>query len=51
MMGQAAATAAAQAIATGQPANDLDTAQLVQMLRAAGANLPQQELARAMTRS
>jgi hypothetical protein len=51
MMGQAAGTAAAQAIATGQPANDLDTRALVETLRAAGANLPQKELSREMTRA
>jgi hypothetical protein len=51
MMGQAVGTAAAQSIATGQPANDLDTGQLVETLRAAGANLPQAALARAMTRA
>jgi hypothetical protein len=51
MMGQAAGTAAHQAIATGQPGNDLDTRALVETLRAAGANLPQAELARAMTRA
>lgn len=50
MMGQAAGTAAAQSIATGQPANDLDTRQLVETLRGAGANLPQAELSREMTR-
>src|SRR3954464_7679676 len=50
MMGQAAGSAAAQSIATGQPASDLDTAQLVRTLREAGANLPQKELARSMTR-
>lgn len=50
MMGQAAGTAAAQHIATGQPACDLDTADLVQRLRAAGAYLPQQTLSRHMTR-
>jgi ribulose 1,5-bisphosphate synthetase/thiazole synthase len=51
MMGQAAGTAAAQSIATGQPANDLDTAALVEALRRNGAYLPQQQLARAMTRA
>lgn len=50
MMGQAAGTAAAQAIATGQPANDLDTRTLVETLRRAGANLPQKELSAQMTR-
>jgi hypothetical protein len=51
MMGQAAATAAVQAIATGQPACDLDTEQLVETLRAAGSYLPQTSLTRTMTRS
>jgi len=51
MMGQAAGTAAAQAIATGQPANDLDTACLVETLRQHGAYLPQKQLSRAMTRA
>ena len=51
MMGQAAGTAAAQSIATGQPANDLDTAALVEALRRNGAYLPQQQLAREMTRA
>jgi hypothetical protein len=50
MMGQAVGTAAAQAIATGQPANDLDTGALVETLRANGAYLPQGDLARGMTR-
>ncbi|MBC5784583.1 FAD-dependent oxidoreductase [Ramlibacter sp. USB13] len=50
MMGQAVGTAAAQAIATGQPANDLDTRALVETLRANGAYLPQRELVRSMTR-
>nr|WP_283254131.1 FAD-dependent oxidoreductase [Ramlibacter paludis] len=51
MMGQAVGTAAAQSIATGQPANDLDTRALVQTLRRNGAYLPQTELAREMTRA
>ena len=50
MMGQAAGTAAAQAIATGQPANDLDTSALVETLRRADAYLPQAALSRQMTR-
>lgn len=50
MMGQAAGTAAAQSIATGQPANDLGTRTLVETLRDKGAYLPQRELAREMTR-
>lgn len=51
MMGQAVGTAAAQSITTGQPANDLDTKALVETLRDHDAYLPQQELARAMTRA
>lgn len=50
MMGQAAGTAAAQAIATGQPACDLDTWALVETLRENGAYLPQAALSRGMTR-
>ncbi len=50
MMGQAAGTAAAQAIRTGQTACTLDTAQLVTTLREQGANLPQAELAKQMTK-
>jgi hypothetical protein len=50
MMGQAAGTAAVQAIKTGEPACDLDTAKLVTTLRANGAYLPQAELSRRMTR-
>ena len=50
MMGQAAGTAAAQSVATGQPACDLDTAALVETLRRAGAYLPQPTLSRTMTR-
>lgn len=51
MMGQAAGTAAVQSIRTGQPADDLDTALLVQTLRHAGANLPQPSLSKTMTRA
>jgi hypothetical protein len=51
MMGQAAGTAAVQSIATGQPACDLDTAQLVTRLRQGGAYLPQEALDKTMTRS
>jgi len=43
MMGQAAGTAAAQSVRTGQPACALDTAALVATLRANGAYLPQGE--------
>lgn len=50
MMGQAAGAAALQSIATGQPACDLDTRELVMRLREQGANLPQAELSRTMTR-
>ena len=51
MMGQAVGTAAVQSINTGQPACDLDTAELVATLRKAGAYLPQTKLSREMTRS
>ena len=51
MMGQAAGTAAAQSIRTGQPACDLDTAELVTTLRAHHANLPQTTLQKQMTRN
>ncbi len=51
MMGQAAGTAAVQSIRTGQRACDLDTAHLVETLRKNGANLPQPELSKTMTRS
>lgn len=51
MMGQAAGTAAVQSIRTGQPANDLNTEQLVLTLRKAGANLPQPSLTARMTRA
>jgi hypothetical protein len=51
MMGQAAATAAVQSIATGEPACDLDTERLVESLRAAGCYLPQPTLSKTMTRS
>ncbi|MFZ4776246.1 MAG: FAD-dependent oxidoreductase [Terrimicrobiaceae bacterium] len=51
MMGQAAGTAACQAIQTGQAANNIDTEQLVKTLRANGAFLPQEILSKTMTRS
>ncbi|HEX4750680.1 MAG TPA: FAD-dependent oxidoreductase [Bryobacteraceae bacterium] len=51
MLGQAAGTAAVQSVKTGQPAYDLDTAQLVSTLRKAGANLPQETLSKQMTRA
>jgi len=50
MMGQAAGTAAVQAVLTGQSANDLNTWQLVQTLRSNGAILPQIKLSDTMTR-
>ncbi|MDP9964425.1 hypothetical protein J2W37_002145 [Variovorax paradoxus] len=50
MMGQAVGTAAAQSVASGEPACDLDTQVLVEKLRAHGAYLPQKTLARTMTR-
>ncbi|MEM1059685.1 MAG: FAD-dependent oxidoreductase [Verrucomicrobiota bacterium] len=51
MLGEAAGAAAAQSIATGQPANDLDTEALVATLRTQGANLPQAQTGKTMTRS
>ena len=51
MMGQAAGMAAVQSIKTGQPANDLNTEDLVKTLRKAGANLPQTTGSSKMTRS
>lgn len=50
MMGQAAGTAAAQSVKTGQPANDLNTETLISTLRTEGANLPQKKLSQKMTR-
>jgi hypothetical protein len=50
MMGQAAGSAAVQSIEAGQPACEVDTAQLVETLRKAGAYLPQKELSPTMTR-
>jgi hypothetical protein len=50
IMGQAAGTAAAQSVQTGEPAGDLDTRRLVETLREEGAYLPQGELSRKMTR-
>ena len=44
LMGQAAGTAAAQAVRRHQSADALDTAELVTTLRASGAILPQKEL-------
>jgi hypothetical protein len=50
-MGQAAGTAAVQSMKTGQSACDLDTAQLVETLRANDAYLPQESLSAKMTRA
>jgi hypothetical protein len=50
MMGQAVGTAAVQSIRTGQPACDLETADLVETLRQAGAYLPQSKLSKTLTR-
>jgi FAD dependent oxidoreductase len=50
MMGQAAGTAAVQSNRTGQPACDLDTAELVNTLRKANAYLPQAQSTRMMSR-
>ena len=50
MMGQAVGTAAVQSIKTGQPANDLDTQQLITTLREWDAYLPQDSLSKKMTR-
>jgi hypothetical protein len=50
MMGQAAGTAAVQSLRTGQPANDLDTEQLILTLRKGGAYLPQTQTSKTMTR-
>ena len=50
MMGQAAGTAAVQAVRHGERACELDTRRLVETLRQQGAHLPQAELDRAMTR-
>jgi len=51
MMGQAVGTAAVQSIKTGEPANDLNTRQLVNSLREWGAYLPQEDLSKEMTRT
>ena len=50
MMGQAAGTAAVQALGSGERADALDTRRLVETLRAHGAHLPQGELHGSMTR-
>lgn len=49
-MGQAAGTAAVQAMLTGQAANNLDTEQLVSTLREAGVYLPQKQTSKQMTK-
>ena len=51
MMGQAAGTAAVQSLKTRQAADELDTEQLVNTLRVAGAYLPQTRTNKTMTRS
>ncbi|TVQ21337.1 MAG: FAD-dependent oxidoreductase [Spirochaetaceae bacterium] len=51
LLGQAAGTAAAQHVQTGEPACDLNTQTLVETLRARGANLPQSDLSETMTRA
>ncbi len=51
MLGQAAGAAAVQHLHTQQPACDLNTRTLIQTLRDANANCPQDELAESMTRS
>ena len=50
-MGQAAGTAAVQAVRTGQTADTLDTEQLVKTLRQQSVYLPQKDLRKTMTRS
>lgn len=50
MMGQAAGTAAAQAVRNGEMAYSLDTEKLVTVLRNSNAYLPQTDLSREMTR-
>ena len=50
MMGQAAATAAAQHIRSGEPACDLNTETLITSLREQGAILPQHDLSPSMTK-
>ncbi len=50
MMGEAAGAAAVQALRTGQTADQLDTATLVQQLRRQNAYLPQDTLTSEMTR-
>lgn len=50
MMGQAAGVAALQAVRRGCASTQVDTMELVETLRSQGANLPQKELTREMTR-
>ena len=50
MMGQAAGTAAVQAVRTRRPAGEIDTEALVATLRQAGAWLPQKGTVKRMTR-
>jgi hypothetical protein len=50
LMGQAAGTASVQSINTGQPANQINTKQLIKTLRSEGAILPQKNLSDTMTR-
>jgi len=51
MMGQAAATAAVQAIRDGKDAANINTRKLIETLRANGAFLPQEELSDTMTKA
>ncbi|TVQ98040.1 MAG: FAD-dependent oxidoreductase [Spirochaetaceae bacterium] len=50
LLGQAAGTAAAQHVTTGEPACALNTRILVETLRTRGANLPQERLSETMSR-
>ncbi|NMA21432.1 MAG: FAD-dependent oxidoreductase [Lentisphaerae bacterium] len=50
LYGQAAGTAAAQVVATGQTANNLNTKTLIESLRAQNCILPQAKLSEEMTR-
>jgi hypothetical protein len=50
-LGQAAATAALQAIRTSRNADEIDTEELVSSLRKAGAYLPQTRTSRQLTRN
>lgn len=51
LLGQAAGTAAAQYLKSGQSATAIDTSQLISTLRDAGAKLPQIETRKEMTRN